>query len=265
MTKYTLAGGRFALGIMFGIVATVLCWMIFSYAQTQRRLPDELYYTLVGATIAGVVAILGQLLVIVSDASLEESRSRLESQALLHLILTKSIRTLNTFLRFKEHVESDRPEDILTIGTLSPVNKPVFAGDGLDKFDVEEITVALRIRDLDLFRWINELDAIVNTYLQLSPVFAAEFENFVEFHQSSVSFDLKTGKSEGKVEINKPKYYRLLDLQLSMVSTAYKGISHALHHRHGRSSSTRLWRNNYVQSPADRARSRRTTGVAGGL
>lgn len=69
--KYVLLQGRLALGIMVGIITTFLVLTLCTRVSLFRALPDEAYYSLLGATIAASIGIVGQLIVVISNEAAE--------------------------------------------------------------------------------------------------------------------------------------------------------------------------------------------------
>lgn len=218
-----------ALGLVIGICIFILAAVSIDKFNLLEGLSGESYYTLLGASVAAIVGVFGQVLVIAADGWREHSREMRASKAIMHRILTNSFKHINIFLQLKEHSDSLDPHDYIRFTDRKPIIKPIFASDILLEFSMDEVVEAMRVKDMDFFTKLNEFNGIVTNYLKIYPVYSALFDAFCDPKRDGVKFDFDTGLAEVSSKIDDIEYFKLFDLQSSLIYISYKGVSHSIY------------------------------------
>jgi len=183
---------------------------------------------LLGAVIAAVIGIAGQLVMIASNESIEWDRRQEANKERIIGLLHRAIIICNVFINLKEVCESTDPDRNLIIGRFY-ITKPVFGTEFVERFSEKDIIVALLIRDPLLHTRISELDGMVANYQRFLPIYTRKFNELSDPTRLGIKFDAESETYQGSVEVRKSDLVEINDMHHNLISTVYHGLSHSIY------------------------------------
>lgn len=223
-TKDLRNGGTLAIGIILGVLGCILLSLFYDFFGFGFIEDSALFGAIIGAVVAGVIGVCGQLVVLLqSDAMLEEQRV-LSERARLETMLARVVRLTSTFLQLKGHFESEHPFDNLVFLGLQSLPKPMKINDLPERLSAHDLTLPLSMADRRFFNLLNVFDSCICNFLWISKEYDGQAQAFLQQLQDSGELNFKEGAFSGYGSVNMVKFHELKDLYEHYIETVYPGL-----------------------------------------
>jgi hypothetical protein len=219
-----LNGGLFALGLTVGLLLTVV---VLIAADILNLIPfEDSAFTgaIIGALIAGLIGILGQLLLMAQSEVISDRARKAEERVKLEKLLNRIVRTLSVLAQVKSLIESSQPRDLITLYSLPPITKPLRINNIPDRIPEELIAVALSLSDRKLFNLLNVLDTILANFAWIHNRYEASVDRFLENIKKGSEIKFEDGAYSGHGRIDIREYHEIEDIWKHYIDSTYGGL-----------------------------------------
>jgi hypothetical protein len=219
-----LQGGLFALGFTSGLIFTLL---VLISADILDLIPfEDSAFTgaIIGALVAGLIGIAGQLLMMAQSEVSAERAKKYEERVKLEKLLNRAVRTISVLAQVRTQIESSHPKDIVTLRTLAPITKPLRINDIPDRFPEDLVTVSLTLSDRKLFNLLNVLDSCLANFSWVHRLYEERVDRFMANIRNSPEMKFEDGAYSGSGTLDLRDYHEIQDIWSHYVDSAYAGL-----------------------------------------
>jgi hypothetical protein len=230
-----LKGGLFGLGFTVGMILTLI---VLVAADVLDLIPfEDSAFTgaIIGALIAGIIGIAGQLLMMaqaeiisdrarIADERVKHERLMADERVKLEMLLNRAVRMISVLAQVRAQIESAQPKDIITLGSLSPITKPIRINDIPDRFPEDLITVSLSLSDRKLFNILNVLDSILANFGWIHRTYEHSVDEFITKIKSGSEIKFEDGAYSGHGTLDIREYHEIQDVWQHYVDSTYSGL-----------------------------------------
>ncbi len=219
-----LQGGLFALGFTAGLIATLL---VLITADILDLIPfEDSAFTgaIIGAVVAGLIGIAGQLLMMAQAELNSERDKRTEERAKLERLLNRAVRMISMLAQVRDHIESVRPSDIVSFRSLAPITKPLRINDIPDRLPEDLLSVSLSLSDRRMFNILNVLDSSLANFSWAHRLYEKRVDEFMEKIRSAPSIKFDDGVYSGTGSLDIREYHEIQDIWSHYIDAAYGGL-----------------------------------------
>lgn len=221
-------GGNFALGFILGLLLFVPVIVSFKFANLPLFEDTAFGGAILGAIIAGLIGVAGQILVIVQNNNANEAQRSLQNQADLTIVFIKLGQWISVLSKTRLHILSSDPFDNINIENRPPLMTPLIVNDFPDNFDVQEMAVVLGLKRADLFDRLYVGNGIFSNFTWAMEAYRQKIDE--------IRYKAGRGRMEKGVierlyierELTQEQYYELKDLQDNIVQDAFHGLAVAI-------------------------------------
>lgn len=219
-----MIGGKLALGIVIGAILTLFVLLGLGYFQLLPLADTAFVGAILGALVAGMIGLAGQLLVMEQAADARNTKEKARELAQLRRLFGRISRILSIYIQMKEHLESRDEFSFVRFDRLAALSKPLGIYRMPEAFEEDEIQVVLEIGETELYNNFNVLDVNLSNFEAMHKSYEQLFNENIGVDILGADFEFIGEKMRGSSKMRHEVHFMLNDMQKHLFDSVFGGL-----------------------------------------